>query len=128
MFSQASRPGERLEAAHKVKKLSQIRGAQLPHSGSSVRKQFDQSLGRQDLQRFAQRRARNRKHLAKLTFGNARAAGKIALDDIVAQARQDLVVQRGGGPAIFGRICGLASPTGDAGFEILRNYSGHHRY
>ena len=47
--------------------------AELAHAGAAIRQQFDQSFGRQHLQGFAQRRARNAEHLAKLAFGNARA-------------------------------------------------------
>ena len=85
---------ERLQAAHHVEQFGQIALAQLPHAGAAVGQQLDQSFRRQHLQGFPQRRARDAQHLAELPFGNAAAIGNVAFDDVIAQPRQDLVVQR----------------------------------
>ena len=87
-------PGEAFQPAHDVEQFVEIALAQLPHAGAAVGQQLDQPFGRQHLQRFAQRRAGDAQHLAKLAFGNAAAVGNVAFDDVVAQPRQDLVVQR----------------------------------
>ena len=68
--------------------------AQLPHARAAVGQQLDQAFGRQHFQRLAQRRARDAEHLAELPLRNAAAVGNVALDDVVAQPRQDLVMQR----------------------------------
>ena len=86
-------PGEAFEPAHDVEQFCQIALAQLPHPGAAVRQQFDQSFRGQHLQGFAQRRARDAQHLAKLAFGNATAVRNVALDDVVPQPGQDLVMQ-----------------------------------
>ena len=86
--------GQAFEPAHDVEQFGEILLAQLPHPGAAVRQQFDQSFRRQHLQGLAQRRARDAQHLAKLALGNAAAVGNVALDDVVAQPGQDLVMQR----------------------------------
>ena len=87
-------PGKAFQPTHDVEQFGKLALAQLPHPGAAVRQQLDQAFGRQHLQRFAQRRARNGQHLAKLPLRNAAAVRDIALDDVIAQPRQDLVVQR----------------------------------
>ena len=94
MFSQASRPASAFQAAHHVEQFAEIVLAQLPHAGAAVGQQLDQPFGRQYLQRLAQRRARNAQHLAELALRHAAAVGNVALDDVIAQPGQDLVMQR----------------------------------
>ena len=86
-------PGETFETAHDLEQFSEIVLAQLPHAGAAVRQQLNQSFGRQYLQRFTQRRARDAQHLAKLAFGHPTATRNVAFDDVVAQTGQDLVMQ-----------------------------------
>ena len=49
----------------------------------------------QHLERLAQRRPGDSKHLAELPFGNARALWNVAFDNIVTKPQQDFPVQRG---------------------------------
>ena len=112
-------PGEAFEPAHDVEQFGEIVLAQLPHARAAVRQQFDQPFGRQHLQRFTQRRARDAQHLAQLPLGNAAAVGNVAFDDVVAQPRQDLVMQRlvfpvGNRAGCDGRRSGI---TGNHGFH-----------
>ena len=50
---------------------------------------------RQHLERLAQRRSGDPKHLAELPFGNAGALWNVAFDHVVAKPQQDFAVQRG---------------------------------
>jgi hypothetical protein len=67
----------------------------LPHARAAIGQQIDQPFGGQNFQGLAQRRARNPEHGAQLALRHPAAVGDVALDDIVAQAGEDLVVQRG---------------------------------
>ena len=87
-------PGQALEPAHEVEQFAEVALAQLPHPRAAVGQQLDQAFGRQHLEGFAQRRARDAEHLAELPLGNAAAVGDVALDDVVAQPGQDLAMQR----------------------------------
>ena len=86
-------PGKTFKAAHDVEQFGKIVLAQLPYARAAVGQELDQSFGRQYFQGLAQRRARDAQHLAKLTFGNSATVRNVAFDDMVAQPRQDLVMQ-----------------------------------
>src|SRR5262245_37252796 len=88
-------PGEAFEARHYVEKLLQVPLAELAHPRAAVGQELDQALRRQHLERLAQRRPGDPKHLAELPLGNTRAARNVAFHYIVAQPQQDLPVQRG---------------------------------
>ena len=87
--------GEAFQAGHDVEKLLQIPLAKLAHACAAVGQEFDQALRSQDLERLAQRRSGDSKHLAELPFGNACALWNVAFDHVIAKPQQDFAVQRG---------------------------------
>ena len=120
-------PGKSLQAAHHVKQLAQFALAQLPDARAPVGQQIDQPFRRQNLQGLAQRRAGDPEHGAQLALRHTAAVRDVALHDVVAQAGEDFVVQRGflaagggAGPGFGRQGSGVAGNHGFHGRTIMR--------
>ena len=64
---------------------------------AAIGQQFDQALGREHLDGFAQRRARDIQRFTELAFVELGAGCDLALDDALTQAQGDLLVQHRAG-------------------------------
>ena len=109
--------GQRLQAAHHIEQFGEVALAQLPDARTAVRQELDQPFRRQHFQRLAERRARDAQHLAELPLRNAATVGNVALDEVVAQPGQNLVMQR------------LILALGTGGEDRLRGgFTGNQRF
>ena len=83
-----------LERAQRFKEIDDLARRQKRHARAAPGHEFDQPFGGEDLQRLAQRRARNLQLFAQFEFVDPFARGQPSFDDHVAQPFGGLVMQR----------------------------------
>ena len=83
----------RFQAADDLESLRDILGAHLHDGCAAIRQQFHQAERGENLQRFAQRRARDAELLALQSFVEPRSGGKGAFDDHLLNLLDDEFVQ-----------------------------------
>ena len=85
-----------LKAGHHFKGVAHVGFAQFKRNRAAVGQQLDQTLGRQSLDGFAQRRARDLEHLAEFALVELGAGGDATFHQHFAQALGHLLMQGGG--------------------------------
>ena len=93
----ASSPDRRFQAGHHFEGVEHVGFAQRHGDRAAVGQQLDQAFGRQHLDRFAQRRARDLQHFGQLALVELGAGRDAVFHQHLAQALRHLLVQRGAG-------------------------------
>src|SRR5216110_2587684 len=86
--------GQLLEPAQQLELIGKVRRVERCYDSSDMRAQYDQPLGLQNLQRFAQRCARNPEFAAQIGLRQALSRLPAVGDDVLADIGEDLLVNQ----------------------------------